>query len=91
VRGVVLHLDESRGGSGFRPWLVLTEGPKWTTVFYPSDLRTEKLEKREFEISIRRDLTDAETRRLIALAKRTARERKALGMKTPKKALKLLG
>lgn len=48
-RYVNLYLEKSRVGSGARPFLVLREGHKWTTLLYLPSLTTVELANQEFD------------------------------------------
>ena len=52
----LVHLDDSRIGSGQRIVIVLLEGRKWTTLFYPPTLIRFRLFNAMFKRSIKKEL-----------------------------------
>jgi hypothetical protein len=82
ITAVTLHLDDSRAGSGLRPWLVIATGPKWVTVLSAAQLSKQRLSVQEYQDALVAPLDERTAGRLVKTAKRTARDRKALGLST---------
>ena len=85
---VLAHFDRSKIGSGQRVVCVLGTGRKWVTLFYPAGMDYTKELLSKYKLAFVRDCTPKETKRVMNLVKRNAKEYDKLGLRYSKKSVK---
>ncbi len=84
---VMLYLQDSKAGSGFRNFVVVTVGRKWVKMLYLPTMTTLKIGLREYEKAIPISISRSKLKALLIKFRQAAKQ---YGLSYPKATLKAL-
>lgn len=88
MKAVRCHFDESKAGSGRRNFIVISEGPKHTSLLDPATLTHVKVPSRDFAVALVSEHPEKIANRIKRRAKANMKLYKKLGVPFPKKLVK---